>query len=81
MQTVPFIRADVLKGMSLLFKSLVSQRDSISVLTILVLLLLALPASLLLLVENTLGLGCLLQARHESLHVSKTVVQNLLMKV
>ena len=48
-------------------------------LTIFVLRLLALFASLLLpLVENALGLGCLLQARHEPLHVVEAVVQDLL---
>lgn len=51
-------------------------------LTVLVSRLLALPASLLLLllalVEDALGLGRLLQAHHESLHVVKAVVQNFL---
>lgn len=48
-------------------------------LTVLALLLLA-ASFLLLLIENTLGLGCLLQTGHESLHIVKAVVKNLLKK-
>lgn len=58
-----------------------TQQEGGSALTVLVFLLLALLATLLPpLVENTLGLGRLLQAHHESIHVLETVVQDLLAK-
>lgn len=50
------------------------------VLTTILALLLALPASFLPVTENALGLGRLLQTHHEALDVIETVVQNLLVR-